>query len=117
MSRDDRFWVLRVDEGGKDIDCWVSTLEPENSIDFEVANHYTATHAASPFVNRLLLRAVTDDGRVSVMNLDVTRLGRDGVQTFRLADRRQLRALLNEHFGFDLPDVLSLSVPSIEEWR
>jgi len=34
----------------------------------------------------------------------------------QLADRAALRALLVEHFGFDLPEVLHLRVPSIPGW-
>lgn len=116
MTRDGDFWILRAKEAGNDVDCWVSTLEAESSVDFEVANHYTATHSASPFVNRLLLRAITGDGYVTVMNRDVTRVRGDAAQMSRLADRAHLRALLNADFGFDLPDVASLRVPSIDGW-
>jgi len=83
-----------------------------------MGNHYTATHPDSPFVNRLMLRAVTPDGRISVMNRDVT-VRRDGApaQTSTLPDRAALRALLAERFGFDLPEVLQMRVPTIPEWR
>jgi N-hydroxyarylamine O-acetyltransferase len=33
-----------------------------------------------------------------------------------LADRSALRALLAEHFGFDIPEVETLLVPGIPEW-
>ena len=82
-----------------------------------MSNHYTATHPGSPFVNRLMLHAITADGSVSVMNREVTRSRATGTQSSVLADRAALRALLDEHFGFELPDVESLRVPSIEEWR
>ena len=117
MTRDAREWVLRARSGDKVVDCWISTLEADNLVDFEVGNHYTATHPASPFVNRILLRAMTPDGYVSVMNRDVTRLTATGQHSTRLADRTALRALLFEHFGFDLPEVESMRVPAIEEWR
>jgi N-hydroxyarylamine O-acetyltransferase len=116
MARDGDHWVLRARTEGAIVDCWVSTLEADNAVDFEVGNHYTATHMASPFVNRLLLRAVTPDGGVSVMNRDVTHVRGTQSHASRLADRAALRALLNTHFGFDLPDVLSMRVPAIEEW-
>jgi len=65
---------------------------------------------------RLMIRALTPDGRVSAMNRDVTVL-RDGVAaTHQLADRAELRAFLARYFGFDLPDVDRLRVPSIPEW-
>ena len=69
-----------------------------------------------PFVTRLMIRALTPDGRVSAMNRDVTEL-RDGViEKRQLADRGDLRALLARHFGFDLAEVENLRVPSVPEW-
>lgn len=117
IVRDDGLWLLRARTDGKVADCWVSTLEADNPVDFAVANHYTATHPASPFANRLTLRALTDDGRISVMNRDVTLRRRGESHSSELADRGALRALLAGHFGFDLPEVQSLRVPSIESWR
>ncbi|HLX29540.1 MAG TPA: arylamine N-acetyltransferase [Casimicrobiaceae bacterium] len=117
MARDGAWWVLRARNDGKIVDCWVSTLEVENAIDFVVANHYTATHPASSFRQRLMLRALTDGGRVSVMNRDVTFRTDDTVRSATLADRAALRLLLAEHFGCDLPEVLSLRVSSIEGWQ
>ena len=117
MVRDGNDWVLRARRGDAIVDAWVSTLEPDNPIDFEVANHYTATHPASAFVNRLMLRALIDGGYVSVMNRDVTVWREGKARSIRLVDRRALRALLNEHFGFDLPEVEQLCVPMISEWR
>jgi N-hydroxyarylamine O-acetyltransferase len=116
MARDRREWVLRTAVGEKVVDCWVSPLEVDNLVDFELGNHYTATHPMSPFVNRLTLRALTPTGRVTVMNRDVTVWDGGASQSSQLADRAALRALLAEHFGFDLPEVENLRVPSIPEW-
>jgi N-hydroxyarylamine O-acetyltransferase len=117
MAREDPWWILRTRSAGSTVDCWVSTLDADNDVDFEVGNHYTATHPASPFVNRLMLRALTDDGPLCVMNRNVKTVRADGIRETTLADRTALRVLLNERFGFDLPEVLSMRVPTIEEWR
>jgi N-hydroxyarylamine O-acetyltransferase len=117
MARDDGYWVLRARAGGNVVDCWVSTLDADNRVDFDVGNHYTATHPASPFVNRLMLRAETDGGSILVMNRNVKTVRADAVVETTLADRAALRAMLDAHFGFDLPEVLSLRVPTIEEWQ
>jgi N-hydroxyarylamine O-acetyltransferase len=117
MVREGGEWMLRARSAAATFDCWVSTLECDNPVDFEVGNHYTATHASSSFVNRLMLRAITPDGSVSVLDRDVTHASGDATHTGRLADRAALRALLNAHFGFDLPETLSMQVPAIEEWR
>lgn len=118
MQRDGNFWVMHVTrEDRQPVTGWASTLEVENSLDFEVFNHYVATYPKSPFVNWIFLSTVTPEGRVNVMNRKVTLLrGADGATTMELADRAALRGLLVEHFGFDLPEVERLAVPAIPEW-
>jgi len=115
MIRDGAHWVLRAQVGEKAVDAWASTLEEENVVDFEMANHFTSTHPTSPFVNRIMLRALTDDGRVTVMNRDITLWRGNQPERSQLGDRVALRALLVEHFGFDLPQVEQLRVPQIAE--
>jgi N-hydroxyarylamine O-acetyltransferase len=116
MARDGDDWILQTQAGDKVVDCWVSTLERDNLVDFDVGNHYTSTHPDSPFVNRIMMRALTADGRVTVMNRDVTILRGNTPEALQLADRAALRALLIKYFGFDLPEVEQLRVPSIPEW-
>ena len=117
LARERRHWTLRTRRDGKVVDCWVSELEPDNLVDFEMGNHFTATWPASPFVNRVMLRALTREGRIGVMNRDVTIWRGEAVETLVLADRAALRRLVAEHFGFDLPEIEALKVPSIPEWR
>jgi N-hydroxyarylamine O-acetyltransferase len=114
--RRDGEWVLETPVGGTMTPLWMSTLEADSSIDFVMANHFTCTWPESPFVTRLMLRALTPDGRVSVMNRDVTVLRGTASEKRELADRTALRRLLLEHFGFDLPEVEHLRVPSLEAW-
>jgi N-hydroxyarylamine O-acetyltransferase len=116
MVRDGSHWLLRTRTAEKELNCWLSTLEEDSLVDFEVGNHYTATHPSSPFVNRLLMRALTADGRVTVMNRDVNIHRGDTSETMRLDSRTSLRALIVDHFGFDLAEVERLRVPSIPEW-
>jgi N-hydroxyarylamine O-acetyltransferase len=114
--RRDGEWVLETPIGGKMTPLWMSTLEADSPIDFVMANHFTSTWRDSPFVNRLMLRALTSDGRVSVMNRDVTMLRGTASETCQLADRAALRSLLIDHFGFDLPEVEHINVPTVAEW-
>jgi len=116
MERDGPYWTLRAHTRDEPVSAWVSTLEHDHPADFAMANHYTATFPASPFVNRIMLRALTPDGRVSVMNRDLTVSRGARVETTQLAGRAALRAVVAEHFGFDLPAIDSLRVPSIPEW-
>jgi|SRR5580704_9878947 N-hydroxyarylamine O-acetyltransferase len=116
MVRDAGFWVLQFRNEDKIVDCWITTLDHDNLVDFEVGNHFTSTHRDSPFVNRIMMSARTDGGRVTLMNRDLTIRRGDEPQATQLADRIALRALLVTHFGFDLPEVERLRVPSIPEW-
>ncbi len=116
MVRDGRLWKLCAQVGGKAVDGWVSTMEEENLVDFEMGSHFTATHPGSPFVNRLMMRALTADGRITVMNRDVTFWHGDRPEQMQLADRAALRALLTAHFGFDLAEAEQLRVPSLPDW-
>jgi N-hydroxyarylamine O-acetyltransferase len=95
---------------------WVSTLEDDQPIDFEMANYFTATHKRSSFTQRLMARAFTDDGQVRVMNRDVTIIRGDETRTQQLADRGELRALFAQYFGFDLPELVTMKIPAVPEW-
>jgi N-hydroxyarylamine O-acetyltransferase len=117
LERDDRFFDLRILTGDKTIDAWSTTFEPENEIDFVLGNHYTSSHPDSPMCNRIMLRAYSGDSMVTAMNRDVTVRRAGEARTFQLADRAALRELLNDHFGFDLPAVEQIRVPSIPEWQ
>jgi len=116
LVRRDGEWVLEGLVNGAMTALWTSSLEPQFPVDFALANHYVATFPDSPFVNRLMIRALTPGGRVSAMNRDVTVLHDGAAEKRQLADRAELRALLDRHFGFDLPEVDSLRVPSVPEW-
>jgi N-hydroxyarylamine O-acetyltransferase len=114
LTRDGDMWTLHVRRDGALVPGWVTRLEPEHPIDFEVSNHWTATCPASPFTQVMMMSAVTPKGRVNVMNRDVTMPG--GVETRQLRDREDLRQLLAEHFGFDMPEAATIRVPAIAGW-
>ena len=117
LQRDGRWWMLRVRTPDKVIDAWASTLDADNETDFVLGNHYTSTYPDSAFVNRLMLHARTAEGSVSVMNRDVTvRVAGEIRDKTQLADRGELRDLLARHFGFDLPEIGYLRIPTVPEW-
>jgi len=115
IARNGDDYVLEVRTPEKTVNAWVSTLDRDYPIDFEMANHFTATHPSSHFTRRLMLRAFTDDGRITIANRDVTRFRGASSEAVQLADRKELRATLVAHFGFDL-DVEAIQVPQIPDW-
>ena len=116
MVREGGEWFLDTWIDSVPVRLWSSTLEPAEPADFVMANHFVSTYPDSPFVARLMLRAIEPSARVSVMNREVT-LRAGGREEKRTLDRRSdLRALLVEHFGFDLPEIERLRVPAVPEW-
>ncbi len=97
-------------------DLWVTELATDYPIDFELPNHYVATHPDSIFTTNLMLNRFTEDGRVSLMNRDATLRKGGEVKSWRIADRGTLRDLLREAFGIDLPEAETLRVPAVAEW-
>ena len=89
---DGRRRMLKVESGERTVDAWFSGLDDDNWVDFEVANHWFSTHPASPMRQRLMLRAMTPDGRVTVMNRNVTIRANGETSSRQLEDRRPCAA-------------------------
>jgi N-hydroxyarylamine O-acetyltransferase len=118
LHRDEPFWVMRLRRAEVAMEGWVTTLDVDRPIDFELGNHYTATHPASAFRQRLTMRAYVPGGRVTLMNRDLTRwVGDVPGEPEPLPDRRALRALVAESFGVDLPELETLRVPDVPAWN
>lgn len=116
MVRRDGEWVLEALVDGSFLPLWTTSLNRAEPVDFVMANHFVSTFPVSPFVTSLMLRAFSPRGRVSMMNRDLTVRDGSAVEKRVLTDRAALRAVLANDFGFDLPDVERMCVPSIPEW-
>jgi len=110
LARDGGDVTLMTRSPDKLVPAWVSTLERDYPIDFEMANYFTATSPLSPFTTGLMMRAFTADGRITVRGRLVTRFPSQA--TTQLANGSELRALCREHFGFDLPELDALELPA-----
>jgi N-hydroxyarylamine O-acetyltransferase len=98
-------WLL---QSLRTTDAWANlysfTLEPQTLADFEMANHYTATHPASPFVRTLIVQLPTPEARHVLRNRELV-VDRGGGQVTRrmLGDDDELREVLAETFGLRFP--------------
>lgn len=116
LVQDGSVWTLLVHRDGEEVPGWVSSLEPEYPIDAEMMNHFIATHPTSFFVQNIMASAAIPGGRVSIMSSGVT-LRRDGVtEASVLPDRAALRALVAQHFGFDLAALETMPVSAVPGW-
>jgi len=78
---------------------------PYHEIDFEVLNHFVATHPGSPFRSMLYCARALPERRLALRNGRFTVRGLEGRPTTRtLADVDALRGVLAEDFAIDLPD-------------
>jgi N-hydroxyarylamine O-acetyltransferase len=116
MSRDGAVWTLHGRRRGEAFSGWVSAMEDDNEIGFEMSNHFKSTHHGSVFRQWIFASAVMPTGRLNLMNRDITWVSGDGESPAQLADRQELRALLAQHFGFDLPEAETMKVAAIPEW-
>ena len=112
LARDGRDFTLMVRTPERIVPAWVSTMDRDYPIDFEMANHFTATSPLSPFTHGIMMRAFTPDGRITVRNRTVTRwTAQAPAASHELASGAELRVVCRDHFGFDLPALDALALP------
>lgn len=96
-------WVLQSLRDGTWTDLYSFTRDPCLAVDFEPANHYTATHPDSRFVRTLTAQLPTPEVRYKLRNRELT-LDRGATVTRRvLADDDELLAVLAEVFSLRFP--------------
>jgi N-hydroxyarylamine O-acetyltransferase len=92
-------------------------MEEEYPVDFEMMNHYIATHPASFFTHNILASAATREGRVNIMNQGVNVIHNGVAEATQLPNRKALRLLIAQHFGFDLPELETMRVDAVPDWQ
>jgi len=80
-------------------------LQPQLPIDYEVLNHYVATHVDSLFLTTLMAARATTEGRYALLNDEFTaRLSRGNDERRRVTTVGELRETLTDIFEINLPD-------------
>ena len=116
LETDGRRQVLVIETAGGRRAAWIAGFDRDNWIDFEVANHWVATYPASPFINRLMMRAMIPGGRATLMNRDAVVRSDGETRRFQIADRAALRAFVRAYCGFDCAGLEGVRVPTVGEW-
>jgi N-hydroxyarylamine O-acetyltransferase len=103
LRREGDAWVLEGNSEGAWCDLYLFTLEPQYPADFVMANHFTSTFPASPFVNNLTVQRSWPEGRLILRNRDLT-LREGGVTTSEtIRDQEHLLEVLRDRFGLAFP--------------
>lgn len=80
-------------------------LQPQMPIDYEMANHYVATHPGSHFRSQLMAGRPFESGRYALANAELTTYGNAAPkQTLRLRSVAEIKAALADVFGIELPE-------------
>jgi N-hydroxyarylamine O-acetyltransferase len=105
-------WVLEGDLGLGWSDLYGFTLEPQHPIDMEVANHYMATHPASPFRQTMTVQRVRRGRRAMLRgsHLEIRANGRPEQWEIRQDD--ELLEVLADEFDLAFPAGTRFTLPS-----
>jgi N-hydroxyarylamine O-acetyltransferase len=97
-------WVLQSLWAEGWADLYAFTLEPQELVDYEVANYFVSTHPSSRFVQTLTTQIPTPEARYILRNRVFTVDRGPGAVTARtLADDEELLAVLADTFGLRFP--------------
>lgn len=96
-------WVLQGGRpGGGWDDFYTFTLEPQEPVDYEVANYYVSTHPDSAFTRTLAVQLPTPECRHILRNRELTTDRGDRVEAREVTDD-ELPELLARVFGLAVP--------------
>jgi N-hydroxyarylamine O-acetyltransferase len=104
-------WVLQAHDRAKDDweDQYAFTLEPFEEPDFEVINWHIGTNPRSPFTQRVYVQSVTAERHLLLNDRLLTDTRVDGTVVEReVTEEAEARRLLDEEFGIDVPEGMSL---------
>jgi N-hydroxyarylamine O-acetyltransferase len=104
VTRDQGF-VLEAEVAREWRQLYFFEMCPQLDIDFEVLNHFVATHPSSFFSKRLLAARALPDRRLGLTDTRLSIHHRDGqTETRELVGAEALRVSLTEDFGIMLPE-------------
>jgi N-hydroxyarylamine O-acetyltransferase len=101
LTEDAGLWVLQLRRGGSWDDLYAFTLEPQFTVDFEVANHYTSTHPSSIFVQHPYVQLTTPQASYRLFDRKLSiRRGND-VSSRELDGAEETLTVLRETFRLE----------------
>lgn len=96
-------WVLQADGPDGWHDLYAFTLQPQLQADYEMANHYTATHPDSRFVHTLTAQLPSASVRTILRNRELILDHGRTVARHQLRSSEEVARVLAEVFGVTLP--------------
>ena len=103
-------WVMQSKRDSAWEDLYAFSLEPQQMIDYEMANYYTSTHPDSRFVHTPTAQRMTTEVRYILRNRELLTDDGKTVTTREISDE-ELLTVLDQTFGICLPEGTRLSSP------
>jgi N-hydroxyarylamine O-acetyltransferase len=85
------------------LDLYSFTLDEQYAVDYEVANHFTATHPQSPFVRTLMVQRPEPERRLTLLNRRLIERLPDRTLEIPLPDEEAVLNVLADRFGLYFP--------------
>ena len=104
LRREENQWILQCLECPGGPDLYAFTLEPQQPVDYEPANHYCATHPNSRFVQTFTVQLPGLEERTILRGRDLIVANQTGEQTARIDGSGELLDYLKTRFGISLSD-------------
>src|SRR4051812_25565955 len=102
VKQEKDLWVLQATWEGAWSDLYAFTLEPQERVDYVVANHFVATYPESIFRQMVTAQIVRRHERKMLRHGQFRILTADGEQARPVTTEVETRAVLAEHFGIQL---------------
>ena len=99
----DGLWVLQAKQTGDWSDLYAFTLEPQERVDYQVANFYTANWPESVFRKSLTAQRVRRHERLILRNRDLTILRLGETQKREIRSAAEATLILDRLFGVEVP--------------
>ncbi len=103
LAREGAEWVMRSRLAGGDWeDLYLFSTEPQQPVDYVMANHFTATWPQSPFIRSLVVARVRRASRALLIDRTLSVTTSAGTESREVAGPPDLYRTLTETFGLDV---------------
>jgi N-hydroxyarylamine O-acetyltransferase len=103
VAPDGGWWLMQLQRGGEWMDLYAFTLEAHERIDYEVLNHFTATHPRSIFRSSLMVQLPLPGQRIVLRDRELTVDTGTDVTTRTIAEE-EVTGVLRETFGIEVTE-------------
>lgn len=103
VIEEDGLWLLQSQRDSTWMDLYAFSLEPQQAVDYEMANHYVSTHPASRFVQMLTVQLQSPEVRHILRNRELVEDSGDNRAVRMLGNDDELIDVLRETFGLQFP--------------